>query len=578
MQTKNCQNCKSDFNIEPDDMAFYEKMKVPAPTWCPDCRLVRRMQFRNERSLYHRTCDSCKQKKIFMYSDTTPFPVYCKECWWKDNWGGLLYGRQYDFSVPFFVQMYELMKTVPRPGTIQQGNNVQSEYSNRVTDMRNCYLVFNSIVSENCMYGNLLNGSKDCVDGFNNLTCEQCYQCVDVSKCYRCFFSQESQECAESYFLYNCRNLTNCFGCVNLRNKSHCIFNEQYSQEDYKKFIEDFQNGGRAKIAEAIAKMEEIKKSAIHPWMVGRTITNSTGNWIENSDNTQNTFASNNCEDVKYGYSLAKAKDSMDYSYWGSGSELIYDCVNVGIQCSNIRWNHESWIGDNDLTYCMNCHSSKNLFGCVGLRNAQYCIFNTQYTEEEYKELVSKIIEQMNSIPYIDTLGKKYTFGEFYPPEFSPFMYNETVAQEFFPLTKEVAQSRGYTWKDEIQKQYKTTIEPGDVPNTSKDIDENICNEIIACLNKGKTSTKCVSAFKITGDELAFYKRFSLPLPEYCSNCRHFERLSKRNPLKLWPRACMCQQQNHDHSGACSNEFETSYSPDRPEIVYCEGCYQKEVI
>ena len=27
----------------------------------------------------------------------------------------------------------------------------------------------------------------------------------------------------------------------------------------------------------------------------------------------------------------------------------------------------------------------------------------------------------------------------------------------------------------------------------------------------------------------------------------------------------------------CKKEFETSYAPDRPEIVYCESCYNKEV-
>ncbi|MFZ1019649.1 MAG: hypothetical protein WAN61_01490 [Minisyncoccia bacterium] len=27
----------------------------------------------------------------------------------------------------------------------------------------------------------------------------------------------------------------------------------------------------------------------------------------------------------------------------------------------------------------------------------------------------------------------------------------------------------------------------------------------------------------------------------------------------------------------CAVEFETSYAPERPEIVYCEKCYQQEV-
>ena len=46
-ETKNCQNCKQDFIIEPDDFAFYGKMGVPTPIICPECRQQQRMLFRN---------------------------------------------------------------------------------------------------------------------------------------------------------------------------------------------------------------------------------------------------------------------------------------------------------------------------------------------------------------------------------------------------------------------------------------------------------------------------------------------------------------------------------------------------
>ncbi|KKQ23775.1 MAG: hypothetical protein A3G45_02270 [Candidatus Staskawiczbacteria bacterium RIFCSPLOWO2_12_FULL_37_15] len=39
-EIKNCQNCKKDFTIEPDDFAFYEKIKVPPPVNCPRCRFI----------------------------------------------------------------------------------------------------------------------------------------------------------------------------------------------------------------------------------------------------------------------------------------------------------------------------------------------------------------------------------------------------------------------------------------------------------------------------------------------------------------------------------------------------------
>ena len=60
--------------------------------------------------------------------------------------------------------------------------------------------------------------------------------------------------------------------------------------------------------------------------------------------------------------------------------------------------------------------------------NSQYCILNKQYTKEEYEELLPKIIEHMKSTD---------EWGKFFPTEDSPFAYNETVASEFYPITKD---------------------------------------------------------------------------------------------------------------------------------------------
>ena len=101
-KTKQCQNCKKDFVIEPDDFDFYEKMEVPAPTWCWKCRFPRRLAWRNERFLYKRTCSLCNKSIISMFKSEAPFPVYCHECWWSDKWDSLKYGRDYNFSKNFF--------------------------------------------------------------------------------------------------------------------------------------------------------------------------------------------------------------------------------------------------------------------------------------------------------------------------------------------------------------------------------------------------------------------------------------------------------------------------------------------
>ena len=75
-----------------------------------------------------------------------------------------------------------------------------------------------------------------------------------------------------------------------------------------------------------------------------------------------------------------------------------------------------------------------------------------------------------------------------------------------------------------------------------------------------------------------FLKKHNIALPHLCPNCRHYQRLAQRNPMKLWHRQCMCEQEDHNHQGRCQVEFETSYDPEKKEIVYCESCYNREVI
>lgn len=64
---------------------------------------------------------------------------------------------------------------------------------------------------------------------------------------------------------------------------------------------------------------------------------------------------------------------------------------------------------------------------------------NKSYSAHEYEELCGKIIEHMQST------GE---WGEYFPIEASPFGYNETVAQEYFPLTQEDVQEKGWSWYD----------------------------------------------------------------------------------------------------------------------------------
>ncbi|MFA6515125.1 MAG: hypothetical protein WCT42_02560 [Candidatus Paceibacterota bacterium] len=578
-ETRNCQNCKNDFTIEPDDFSFYEKIKVPPPTFCPDCRLKRRLYHYNKRALYKRVCGLCKKETFSMYHDSEPITIYCNTCWWSDGWDPFSYARDYDFSKPFFEQMKEILGQVPWMSLgVEQPSMVNSPYCNGAGRLKNAYLVFYADRVEDSSYCDTSADVKNCFDCYMIYESEHCYECVNVKKCYRAFYSIDCEDSFDIYFSKNLVGCSNCFKCTNLRNKQNCIENVQYTKEEYiKKIIEltDFSS----KDVDIILK--EIYEASIkypQKYIHGKQNIEVTGDYVNHSKNSKMIYQSNGVEDSKYCFLtyLPTTKDCYDYSFYGENSIEVYETVKSGTNLNHVLFSNGCFPEGRSLEYChysVGCH---DIFGCIGLRNKEYCIFNKQYTKEEYFKLREKIIKHMNDMPYINERGIEYKYGEFFPIEFSPFAYNESIIQEVFPLSKEEALDLGYRWRERDERNYKITMKNNEIPKNINEATDSILDQIIEC---GHFSDTCTSAFKITKTEFQFYKQMNLSLPRYCPNCRHESRLKKRNPMKLWHRSCMCKNPGHRHEGGvnCTNEFETSYSPERPEIVYCEKCYQQEV-
>ena len=567
--TKNCQNCKKDFIIEPEDFNFYEKIKVPAPTFCPECRNQRRMSWRNERSLHKIKCSAPghSEEIISMYGNVQNLVIFDNEYWWSDKWNQMDYGFPYDFSKPFFVQFSELFKRVPL-AALSTINSVNSQYTNFVECNKNCYLIFGSGWNENVRYGNKLLTCKDSQDLFMCTKCELSYECIDCAESYRLFWSFKSKNCTDSYFLYNCKNCTNCFGCSNLVSKSYCIWNKEYTKEEYFNQLQKLSISNYSNLLLLQKKfMEKIYFSSVHRYANIISSINCTGDNISESKNCKNCFeAFKNVENAKYEYGTLDVKDSYD----GNGifdNELSYECVDCNRDGNNSFT--ITTYDSNNVRYAFNCHNLTNSFGCIGLRKKSYCILNKQYSKEEYEKLLPKIIKQMDSMPYIDRKGRVYKYGEFFPIELSPFYYNETLAQEYFPIDEKDSLVYRYEWQPKENRNYNIDIDVKNLPEDIKNTDDSIIGKVIGCAHTGLCNERCTEAFKILSEELQFYKKMNLALPRLCPNCRHFTRLHKRNPLKLWHRKCMKPN--------CPNEFETSYAPERPEIVYCEKCYQQEV-
>jgi len=577
-ETKTCQNCKKDFIIEPDDFSFYEKIKVPPPTFCPECRMIRRMSFRNERTIYKRKCNLCNKDIVSIYRPDSPFIVYCYECFYGDNWDYSKYGVDYDFDKSFLKQFSDLILSTPKLANQASNNLVNSEYTNHVESLKNCYLLFASRNNEECMYCTHVNYSKNLMDCYRVSKSELCYQCVDCDNGYNLKYSIQSQSCVDSWFLFNCRGCTDCFLSSNLINKSYCINNEQCTKEQYQDFMKELLTGNHQTVIDFLDKFNILKMNTIRKSSEGVNNIFSSGNYLKNTKNCKNCFDISDSEDCKFLGYCNNAKDVMDgYAIYPT-TEFSYEVVGAGVNAFGNLFSYLPWEGALNLVYCINAFPDcKNCFGCTQIRHKQYCILNKQYTKKEYEELVPKIIKHMNDMPYVDSRGIVYKYGEFFPSELSPFYYNETIAQEYFSLKKEQAISQGHKWKEKEDRNYSIDIQNKDIPYDIKDVKDNILGKVIECAHKGECNQQCTEAFRIIPEELQFYKRMNLLLPRLCSNCRHYERLLEMNPMKLWKRECMCNKTSHSHKGKCTVEFETSYAPERPEIVYCERCYQQEV-
>jgi len=564
-----CQNCHRSFIIEPDDFSFYEKIKVPPPTWCPECRLKRRLIWRNERNFSRRTCKMCGSEVISIYKNKD-INIYCQSCYFSDKWEASEYGRSYNFSKSFFEQFEELFFKVPQANLNGHASNINSPYVNYVVQVKNSYFCFGGGFSENIMFSNLGIDCKDSAEIYFSNYCEFCYEISNCNKCHKVFWGNNLKDCIDSYFLQDCTNCNECIMCCNLSNKTFCYKNKQYNKEEYEKIKKDLLN----KIKNELNNLKnEFKQFVLSQPKKYANILKSqkcSGNNIIECSNVKNSFNIKKGENLKNCVEvLNQVRDIYDSNSIGLNTENVYEVLTGSVNVSNTAFSCIIRSNSTNIQYSYFMTSCSNCFACIALRNKSYCILNKQYTKEEYEELVPKIIKHMNDMPYIDKKGRVYKYGEFFPGELSPFCYNETIAQEYFPLTKDEAIQQGYKWKDKEERNYQIDIKNEDIPDNIKDINDDIIGKVIECSHKGTCNQQCTEAFKIIPEELQFYRRMNLPLPRLCPNCRHYERLSQRNPLKLWHRQCM--------NKGCTNKFETSYAPERPEIVYCESCYQKEV-
>lgn len=571
---RRCRRCQQAFRVAAEDLEFYQKIspsfggqtyEIPAPTYCPACRQQRRQVWRNIRTLYRRPSSKGGQEIVSLYPpDRTDYQIYSPQEWWADDWDALQYGRDFDATRGFFEQFDALLKAVPRAALFQ--NKAENcEFTNHVVECKDCYMSFGIFYGcEKVHYSYLTFGSRDSIDIAYSDKVEQCYELTGSDNCFGCRYSSRLSNCREVYFSQDLVGCSDCILSTNLRNKQYCIRNQQLTKEEYERQRAAMNLGSHQGVQALLAEYQQLRANAVVKFANLQNCMDCTGDNLANCHDAKECFSAVETQHSRYSYDQEYGVHTYDSE--GGKYEWSLEAFNSGfgsnfIACGNVL--HSSF-----MYYSESCYSCRDCFGCVGLRNKQYCILNKQYSKEEYEQLVPKIIAAMQ---------ERGEWGEFFPMHLSPHAYNETEAMDHFPLEREAALQLGAKWQD-IDHSLKFDgpfYEPADDVAAYRN-DESKVQELLSGILKCEVTGR---PFKLVPQEVAFYLESGIPIPRRHPDARFRERFELRNPKVLQHRQCMCEQANHpSHQGRCPNEFETTYAPDRTEHVYCESCYQAEVV
>jgi len=228
---------------------FYEKLKVPPPTFCPSCRLSRRFNWINLTALYRRKCDLCKKESISMYAPDAPYVVYCAPCWWSDKWDPFEYGQDYDFFAPVLRTVRRAHAQSPASGPCHRierfGNIALHELRWFAQEL---LLVVPFRIRRDSANGFYILHSNKILDSALVLECEKLYDSMHNYKVSNGVgLRQQVVESMNCGFLRDCFNCQFCFASANLRNKKYVFKNRQLTKgglrkgtgEDRSRFLRD---------------------------------------------------------------------------------------------------------------------------------------------------------------------------------------------------------------------------------------------------------------------------------------------------------------------------------------------------
>lgn len=293
----------------------------------------------------------------------------------------------------FLKEYKELRKKFPFTNVVQYGNE-NCEYTDNVfVGSKDCYYVFSSASMIDCLYcedGFKEENDVDCRFGLNGSgNCE----CIDFADTSDCYYSNSIARCYNVWYSWYLEDCHDCFGCANLSNKAYCIFNVQYTKEEYLAKLPELRKLPRK---EVLKKRGEVIRK--FPQANAEFVDTTNSEYCDYAYNMTNCYYCFDCaqdEDSGYLVTTYESKDTWDCEYVVRGEQNL-ECVNSGDLYNCYKVNDSSRC--TDCCFLEDCNDCHDCFGCVKLNHKAYCILNVQYSKKEYFEKLKEIKKEVFSV------------------------------------------------------------------------------------------------------------------------------------------------------------------------------------
>ncbi len=537
-----------------EEIGWYKKFNVPPSSRSPMTRWwVMSSFFLAEQWWWNKHAETGKPLLTFIHPATGLRVLPDKEWYEKDF---IEKGRDVDATQPFFPQLRELQLTVPllSEKNIKEPENSIARFS--FGDV-NSYFVM-GCRSRDSLFSDWVLDEENTSEAWNGTSINRCYTVADSFRLFDCKFVRASLDCLSSTFLFDCRNCEFCFGASNKRNKKYLWWNEQLTKEEWEKRRAEVDFSSR----EVLQKYGEqfhtmIREQSIWPENFNDQAEGSTGEYLNKVTRVKNGFTcANGVQDCFWvSYATENARDSA----FCAGLFTSQDCYGSTnpAQCSEMLFTYNCQTSQN-LEYCIQCMGSENCFGCVGLNRKKFCIFNKQYSEQEYWQRVDELKCHM-----LD----RGEYGEFFPVSMSPAYFPDSGAVIYHGAPPDLGRTKlgALDFEPEAEGAMGPDLSGAtnmkrlsDIPDRLDDFDE------AAWLGVPIYDASMRRRFAFIAPEIQFYKTHRLAPP-----ARHF--VGRIHDLI---RESNMGRFESTHCAKCSTEITVAFNHIHTvRTVYCKACY-----